>query len=264
MPRAPPPLARQRRRPTRLSGARRRPGRLRLPLPRGRWRGRARRGHRDSRASDARARRRRLPPRRRRGVPPKVFDDHPRRSQAHARVPIRVGLLARPRAVHPAAHPAADYFPEAQYRELESTLLTFAREQLGCAGITPVWLSCYVDGCRQELTPTSRTVPGRSSSPSPTGKRANSPAETLILKPETLDYWRGFDADAVVERESLARLVGPDQPPRRVRSSVTARRAGGGGRARPARRAIGDSRMVQRPRAALHRGAHRGGERNPC
>ena len=33
----------------------------------------------------------------------------------------------------------------------EEALLTYAREELGCAGVTPVWLSCYVDGCRQEL-----------------------------------------------------------------------------------------------------------------
>jgi hypothetical protein len=33
----------------------------------------------------------------------------------------------------------------------EEALLTYAREELGCAGMTPVWLSCYVDGCRQEL-----------------------------------------------------------------------------------------------------------------
>ena len=28
----------------------------------------------------------------------------------------------------------------------EEALVTYAREELGCAGVTPVWLSCYVDG----------------------------------------------------------------------------------------------------------------------
>ena len=30
--------------------------------------------------------------------------------------------------------------------------------------------------------------------------------ETFIVKPEVLDYWRSFDAGAVVERGSLVRL----------------------------------------------------------
>jgi hypothetical protein len=33
--------------------------------------------------------------------------------------------------------------------------------------------------------------------------------ETFIVKPEVLDYWRGFDAGAVVERGSLVELVEP-------------------------------------------------------
>ena len=141
----------------------------------------------------------------------KVFDDHhddPKRTHEYRfvwdywHVPGQYTLLRTP---------AADYFPEAQYRELESTLLTFAREQLGCAGITPVWLSCYVDGCRQELHADVPHGPWAFVLSLTDWKaRKFTGGETLILKPETLDYWRGFDADAVVERESLARLVEPE------------------------------------------------------
>ena len=47
--------------------------------------------------------------------------------------------------------PAADYFPKEQFDKLEAALLTYARTELGCSALTPVWLSNYVDGMRQEI-----------------------------------------------------------------------------------------------------------------
>ena len=113
----------------------------------------------------------------------------------------------------------------------EESLLTYAREELGCAGITPVWLSCYVDGCRQELHADVPHGPWafvlsltRWDSAEEEGwedenaggrergrrrRRKFTGGETLILKPDVLDYWRGFDAGAVVERGSLVEMVEP-------------------------------------------------------
>ena len=45
--------------------------------------------------------------------------------------------------------PADQFFPEEQYQQLEDALLDYGEEQLGCRGISPIWLSYYVDGCRQ-------------------------------------------------------------------------------------------------------------------
>ena len=46
--------------------------------------------------------------------------------------------------------PAFNYFPRAIYERFHRHLVKFGREQLGCHDISPPWLSCYVEGCRQE------------------------------------------------------------------------------------------------------------------
>lgn len=46
--------------------------------------------------------------------------------------------------------PAYAYFPKSLYESFHRKLVRFGREQLGCHDISPPWLSCYVDGCRQE------------------------------------------------------------------------------------------------------------------
>mmetsp|Transcript_33912 Transcript_33912/g.85372 ORF Transcript_33912/g.85372 Transcript_33912/m.85372 type:complete len:390 (-) Transcript_33912:69-1238(-) len=106
--------------------------------------------------------------------------------------------------------PAADYFPKEQYDDLEAALLTYARRELGCAGVTPVWLSCYVDGCRQELHADVPHGPWAFVlSLTRWEARRFTGGETFVMRPEVLDYWRGFDADAVVERGSLVQQVEP-------------------------------------------------------
>jgi len=46
--------------------------------------------------------------------------------------------------------PAFQYFPQAEYARFHRHLVRFGREQLGCHDISPPWLSCYIEGCRQE------------------------------------------------------------------------------------------------------------------
>ena len=139
-----------------------------------------------------------------------VFDAHhddPRRTHAYRfvwdywHVPNQYTLLRTP---------AADYFPERDFAALERRLAEFARDELGCAGVTPVWLSCYVEGMRQELHADVPHGPWAFVlSLTRWDERTWTGGETLILKPETLDYWSGFDADATVERGSLVELVPP-------------------------------------------------------
>jgi hypothetical protein len=45
--------------------------------------------------------------------------------------------------------PADQFFPQEEYQGLEDALLEYGEQHLGCRGISPIWLSYYVDGCRQ-------------------------------------------------------------------------------------------------------------------
>lgn len=46
--------------------------------------------------------------------------------------------------------PAYTYFPEKLYARFHRYLVAWGRENLGCHDISPPWLSCYVEGCRQD------------------------------------------------------------------------------------------------------------------
>lgn len=45
--------------------------------------------------------------------------------------------------------PAYNYFPRKMYEPFHRYLVQWGREFLGCHDVSPPWLSCYVDGCRQ-------------------------------------------------------------------------------------------------------------------
>ncbi len=47
--------------------------------------------------------------------------------------------------------PAYTFFPRAQYESFHRYLVGWGRENLGCHDVSPPWLSCYVEGCRQEV-----------------------------------------------------------------------------------------------------------------
>ena len=47
--------------------------------------------------------------------------------------------------------PADQLLPAEEYEALEDHLLAFGEERLGCRGISPIWLSYYIDGCRQVI-----------------------------------------------------------------------------------------------------------------
>lgn len=106
--------------------------------------------------------------------------------------------------------PAWEYFPAEVWEPFHAALQQFGRTQLGCADVSPPWLSVYVDGCEQNLhsdvphgpwawvyslTPPERTFKG---------------AETLILKPETLDYWTAFSDQEDRETGGLLDTIAPD------------------------------------------------------
>ncbi|MBX3039718.1 MAG: hypothetical protein KF789_03285 [Bdellovibrionaceae bacterium] len=88
--------------------------------------------------------------------------------------------------------PAYHYFPAKLYQHFHSELVQWGRRTLGCHDISPPWLSYYVDGCRQELhsdVPHGPWAFVYSISPRKIRYRGG---ETLILRPEVLNYWPGF------------------------------------------------------------------------
>jgi len=89
--------------------------------------------------------------------------------------------------------PAYHYFPKKMYEEFHSSLVQWGRENLGCHDISPTWLSYYVDGCKQELHSDVPHGPWAFVfSLTPWAQRKFIGGETLVLRPEVLNYWQNF------------------------------------------------------------------------
>lgn len=106
--------------------------------------------------------------------------------------------------------PGWEYFPEPVYLPFHEALVHWGRKTLGCWDVSPPWLSCYVEGCNQQLhsdvphgpwafvfslTPTQRSFSG---------------GQTEILRPEVLDYWGNYMGAKDRERDSFTRRIEPD------------------------------------------------------
>jgi hypothetical protein len=104
--------------------------------------------------------------------------------------------------------PAWTYFPRALYAAFHRRLVTWGRETLGCHDISPPWLSCYVDGCSQQLHGDLPHGPFAFVL-SLTRGRAFSGGETLLLRDEVLDFWDDFRSVRAVEQADLVRAVAP-------------------------------------------------------
>lgn len=106
--------------------------------------------------------------------------------------------------------PADAFFPPPLYDRLENALTEYGERVLGCRGISPVWLSYYVDGCRQELHTDSPHGPWAFVlSLTQWEDRPFTGGETVILQPHVLDYWRGFDSTTGLETPQLQTCVEP-------------------------------------------------------
>lgn len=103
--------------------------------------------------------------------------------------------------------PAYHYFSPDLYAKFHERLVMWGRRHLGCWDISPPWLSCYVEGCRQELhsdVPHGAWAYVYSISPQ---RPVYKGGETKILKPEVLSYWRNFSTARDRERSSFVREV---------------------------------------------------------
>lgn len=103
--------------------------------------------------------------------------------------------------------PAFHYFSKKLYTDFHSNLVQWGRENLGCHDISPPWLSYYVDGCYQNLHSDVPHGPWAFVYSLTPGQSAQvqkfKGGETLILKPQTLNYWSTFQDQSDREYNSF-------------------------------------------------------------
>lgn len=108
--------------------------------------------------------------------------------------------------------PAWTYFPKAAYDAFHRALVTWGRTHLGCHDVSPPWLSCYVEGCRQELHGDLPHGPWAFVySLTDWRRRVFTGGETLLLRDEVLDYWQGFRSTRSIEEPDLVTSVAPQR-----------------------------------------------------
>ena len=105
--------------------------------------------------------------------------------------------------------PAWEYFPEAVYRPFHEALVLWGRRTLGCWDVSPPWLSNYVDGCQQHLHADVPHGPWAFVFSLTPARPRFQGGETLILRPEVLDYWPGFDDAVDRELGSFVKRIAP-------------------------------------------------------
>jgi hypothetical protein len=106
--------------------------------------------------------------------------------------------------------PAWTYFPSKIYDAFHQRLVAWGRETLGCHDVSPPWLSCYVEGCRQELHGDLPHGPWAFVYSLTNWRgRAFTGGETLMVRDEVLDMWSGFASERAVERDEILRAIEP-------------------------------------------------------
>lgn len=100
--------------------------------------------------------------------------------------------------------PAWEFFPKKTYDAFHQRLVWWGRRTLGCHDVSPPWLSCYVNGCEQRLHGDLPHGPvAFVFSLTPWDRRTFRGGETLLLRDEVLDFWRGFVSTRAVEEPEL-------------------------------------------------------------
>lgn len=106
--------------------------------------------------------------------------------------------------------PAWTYFPKQIYDAFHQRLVAWGRETLGCHDVSPPWLSCYVEGCRQELHGDLPHGPWAwVYSLTNWRGRPFTGGETLMVRDEILDMWSTFASVRAVEEPEILRAIEP-------------------------------------------------------
>lgn len=104
--------------------------------------------------------------------------------------------------------PAYHFFTKKTYDAFHNHLVWWGRRNLGCHDVSPPWMSCYIDGFGQELHGDLPHGPWAFVfSLTPWATRRFSGGETILLKPEILDYWQSFRSMRGLEREDIIEAV---------------------------------------------------------
>lgn len=100
--------------------------------------------------------------------------------------------------------PAWEFFPRKAYHAFHQRLVWWGRRTLGCHDVSPPWLSCYVNGCEQRLHGDLPHGPvAFVFSLTPWATRTFRGGETLLVREEVLDFWRGFASTRAVEEPQV-------------------------------------------------------------
>lgn len=106
--------------------------------------------------------------------------------------------------------PAEHYFESKVLKNFLQELTTWGQNTLGCVSISPPWLSCYIEGCEQKLHSDNPHGPwAYVFSLSQHHNKHFHGGETLILRPERLDFWSSFTSDKGFELPELTKRVAP-------------------------------------------------------
>ncbi len=100
------------------------------------------------------------------------------------------------------------FFNAVRYGRLVAALRAWGAEHLGCGQITEPWLSYYIDGCHQELH--TDVVQGPFAfvySLTRWEQRSFRGGETMLMRPELLDYWTHYDPTRSRERDELVERI---------------------------------------------------------
>lgn len=104
--------------------------------------------------------------------------------------------------------PAYLYFPKKIYDSFHRRLVWWGRRNLGCHDVSPPWMSCYVDGCKQEMHGDLPHGPWAFVfSLTDWSKRKFSGGETMLLREEILSYWGSGGGAAGLESEDVTQTV---------------------------------------------------------
>jgi len=100
------------------------------------------------------------------------------------------------------------YFRDQLTQGLLGRVSEWGLETLGCGVIRPPWLSYYVEGCVQELHADVPHGPwAYVFSLTRWEDRGFSGGETVLLRPQALDFWREFEAGRDLEADDMVERI---------------------------------------------------------
>src|SRR5512132_890404 len=100
------------------------------------------------------------------------------------------------------------YFSDQRTASLMQRVREWGLEILGCGSIRPPWLSYYVEGCVQELHADVPHGPwAYVFSLTRWDERGFTGGETVLLRPESLDFWHNFDPGRDLEAGDMVERI---------------------------------------------------------